>query len=262
MTSRHKLCIVGSNYSVLTRDEISRALLADALARRPGYVCVANVHTTMIGYFDPGYRRITNEATYAVPDGLPLVWAMKSLGAIEQDRVRGPTLIRDLVDLGRAYSLKHYFYGGSPKAVAALKAALEKEYPGCEIVGAESPPFRPLHAISAAEWESDARRLNESGAHLIWVGLGAPKQERWMWEQRGRVRAPMLGVGAAFDLISGRIPEAPLAFQRLGLEWLYRLYQEPRRLWRRYIFNNPAYLALWGAQVIAAKLFGRNYKDR
>ncbi|RYZ83105.1 MAG: glycosyltransferase, partial [Proteobacteria bacterium] len=126
-------------------------------------------------------------------------------------------------------------------------------------VGAESPPFRPLEAISPEEWEADARRINESGAHLVWVGLGAPKQERWMWEQRNRVNGLMLGVGAAFDLLSGRIPEAPLGFQSLGLEWLYRFYREPKRLWRRYIFNNPGYLCLWGAQLIKAKLLGRNY---
>ena len=120
--------------------EIHEALLKDSLARRRGYVCVANVHTTMIGYFDRAYRRITNEATYAVPDGVPLVWAMRSFGARRQDRVRGPTLMRDLVDLGRAHGLKHYLYGGSPAAVAELRASLEREYPGCKIVGAESPP--------------------------------------------------------------------------------------------------------------------------
>ncbi|RYZ94053.1 MAG: glycosyltransferase, partial [Proteobacteria bacterium] len=201
--SHKRVSIVGSGYSMLTRDEVHRALLDDALARRPGYVCVANVHTTMMGYFNPAYQRITNEAAYALPDGLPLVWAMKSLGVASQDRVRGPTLMRDLVDLGRAHSLKHYFYGGTSEAVKALKAQLEKEFPGCEIVGAESPPFRALDAITPEEWEAEAARLNQSGADLIWIGLGAPKQERWMWKQRNRVQAPMLGVGAAFDLLSG-----------------------------------------------------------
>jgi N-acetylglucosaminyldiphosphoundecaprenol N-acetyl-beta-D-mannosaminyltransferase len=241
---------------MLTREEMHRALLADALARRPGYVCVANVHTTMMGYFDSEYQRITNEATYAVPDGVPLVWAMKSLGVVKQDRVRGPSLMRDLVDLGRPYGLKHYLYGGSPAAVSALKSTLEIDYPGCQIVGAESPPFRPLEAISSSDWELDAQRINASGANIVWVGLGAPKQERWMWEQRARIQGVMLGVGAAFDLISGRIPEAPSGFQRLGLEWLYRLYREPKRLWRRYVLNNPGFLLLWGWQLARRKLSG------
>ena len=233
--------------------------MADALAGRPGYVCVSNVHTTMMGYFDPAYQRITNEASYAVPDGLPLKWAMRSLGAAEQDRVRGPSLMRDLVDLGRAHGLKHYCYGGTSEAVRQLKETLEREYPGCLIVGAESPPFRPLEAITAAEWEDAAARINQSGAQLVWVGLGAPKQERWMWEQRLRVKGLMLGVGAAFELIPGRIPEAPMLMQNLGLEWLYRFLQEPKRLWRRYIFNNPAFLLIWGTQVLKHRLGKKSY---
>src|SRR5690606_26654447 len=122
----------------------------------------------------------------SVPDGMPLVWAMNSLGAQSQDRIRGPSLMRDLFDRGRARGVKHYLYGGSPEALASLRETLLKAYPGAEIVAAESPPFRPLEDISPAEWEATAARINESGAHLLWVGLGAPKQERWMWEQRSR----------------------------------------------------------------------------
>ncbi|RYZ92161.1 MAG: glycosyltransferase, partial [Proteobacteria bacterium] len=218
-----RIQIIGSAYSILNAEEISCSLLKDAADRRTGYVCVANVHTTMMGTFDSSYQRITNAAAYAVPDGMPLVWAMKTLGATNQSRVRGPSLMREILDRGRTNNLKHYLYGGSPAAVSALRKTLEEAYPGCLIVGAESPPFRPLEAITPAEWEADAARINASGAHFVWVGLGAPKQERWMWEQKDRVEGLMLGVGAAFDLISGRIPEAPQALQRLGLEWLYRL---------------------------------------
>lgn len=245
---------------MLTREQIHSSLIADALARRPGYVCVSNVHTTMMGAFDSAYQRITNDATYAVPDGVPLVWAMRSLGVNNQDRVRGPSLMRDIVDLGRKHGLKHFLYGGSPAAVQSLKETLQHIYPGCEIVGAVSPPFQPLEAISKEEWEEGATQINASGAHFVWVGLGAPKQERWMWEQRNRVQGIMLGVGAAFDLIPGRIPEAPMILQKFGMEWLYRFYREPRRLWRRYIFNNPAFLVLWGVQVLKARILGKNFQ--
>lgn len=259
--SHPRVSVVGSAYSILSREEVQKGLLEDARNGRGGYVCVANVHTTMMGAFDPSYQQITNNAAYAVPDGMPLVWAMRSLGISEQNRVRGPSLMRDLVDQGRAHGLKHYLFGGSPAAVKALKETLEAAYPGCSIVGAESPPFRPLEAITREEWDADARRINASGAHFVWIGLGAPKQERWMWEQRTRVNGVMLGVGAAFDLITGRIPEAPAFLQRLGLEWLYRLSREPRRLWRRYILNNPAFLCCWAAQFIKAKILGRNYRN-
>lgn len=238
--------------SMVPRRDLHKILLAQALQGASGYVCVANVHTTMMGFFDPSYRAITNAATFAVPDGMPLVWAMRSLGAKSQDRVRGPTLMRDLFDQGRTANARHYLYGGSPAAVQDLKETLLREYPGAQIVGAESPPFRPLDQISEKEWAEAAARINQSGAHFVWVGLGAPKQEIWMGKQRGAVRGIMLGVGAAFDLIPGRIPEAPALMQALGLEWVYRFFREPKRLWRRYLFNNPAFLLLWGAQWLAS----------
>jgi N-acetylglucosaminyldiphosphoundecaprenol N-acetyl-beta-D-mannosaminyltransferase len=234
----------------MSRLAVHDFLLARASLGEPGYVCVSNVHTTMMGYFDPSYQRITNESLLSVPDGMPLVWAMRTLGASGQDRVRGPSLMRDLVDKGRKFHLKHYLYGGSPDAVLSLRQVLEKDYPGVQIVGAESPPFKPFEQITPEEWAASAKRINESGAQLLWVGLGAPKQEKWMYAQRNSVRPVMLGVGAAFDLLNGRIPEAPAALQAVGMEWAYRLLKEPQRLWRRYIFNNPAFLVLWFCQVI------------
>ncbi len=250
-----KISVLGSHYTLQTQTQIYESILAAALARKNGYVCVANVHTTMMGVFDSAYRRITNAATFAVPDGMPLVWAMRSLGAKDQDRVRGPTLMRDLCARGREAGLKHYLYGGSPAALQSLRQKLESLYPGLQIVGAESPPYRPLDEISLPDWQRAAEKINASGAQLVWVGLGAPKQEKWMWEQRDRVQGMMVGVGAAFDLLAESIPEAPLGMQRLGLEWLYRLYREPRRLWRRYLFNNPAFLLLWGGQWLRERIY-------
>lgn len=252
-----KVAVLGSHYSVMTRHEAHERLLAAALAGERGYVCVSNVHTTMTGVLDPAYRAVTNEASFAVPDGVPLVWAMRSLGHRAQDRVRGPTLMRDLFDLGRASGARHYLYGGSSKAVEKLRETLLAQYPGAIVVGAESPPFRALDAIPDAEWAATAERINAAKPHFVWIGLGAPKQEKWMHRQRNAVNGIMLGVGAAFDLIPGTIPEAPELMQRMGLEWLYRFTREPRRLWSRYFFYNPAFLVLWGGQLMARALGAR-----
>jgi N-acetylglucosaminyldiphosphoundecaprenol N-acetyl-beta-D-mannosaminyltransferase len=253
-----RISVLGSRFSALSRAEIESRLLKEAELGRRGYVCVANVHTTMMGWADPEYRQIANESAYTVPDGMPLVWAMKSLGAPEQDRVRGPSLMRALMDKGREKGLKHYLYGGSPKAIAALQEMLHRDYPGVKIVGAESPPFRALDLIQPAEFLVIAERIHASGAQVLWVGLGAPKQEQWMWMQCNNLALMQLGVGAAFDLLPGLVPEAPAFLQSMGLEWLYRLYREPARLWRRYLWNNPAFLVLWGCQWLRHCLgFGR-----
>lgn len=254
-----RISIVGTHYSRARRAQVMELLFARALGGGGGYVCVSNVHTTMTAFFSASYRAVMNGSLFTVPDGVPLVWAMRTLGAPEQDRVRGPSLMRDMMAEGRARGAKHYLYGGSEKAVAALKHTLEERFPGVNIVGAESPPFRPLEKISPEEWAETAGRLNRSGAHFVWVGLGAPKQELWMGRQVGAVQGVMLGVGAAFDLIPGLVPEAPEALQALGLEWAYRLFREPRRLWRRYILNNPLFLVLWGAQWLGAKILRRSY---
>lgn len=248
-----RVFVLGSNYSLLSREACHSLLLNQAKEGKGGYVCVSNVHTTMMGYFDSEYQKITNESLLSVPDGLPLVWAMNSMSEGGQDRIRGPSLMRDLVDKGRALKLKHFLFGGSPTALKSLKEKLESEYPGAEIVGEESPPFKPFEKIALEELKSQAERINSTGAHFVWVGLGAPKQELWMYAQRNSINGVMLGVGAAFDLLSGRIPEAPALMQSLGLEWLYRFWQEPGRLWKRYVFNNPAFLMLWTAQFISQK---------
>jgi N-acetylglucosaminyldiphosphoundecaprenol N-acetyl-beta-D-mannosaminyltransferase len=256
-----RVSVLGSHYSVLPRAEMHKALLAAALGGERGYVCVSNVHTTMTGFFHGEYRRITNEAAFAIPDGVPLVWAMRSFGCREQDRLHGPTLMRDIFDKGRAVHARHYLYGGSPAAVKQLREALLERYPGAEIVGAESPPFRPFAEITEVEFTATAERINAAKPHFVWIGLGAPKQEMWIYRQRDRVNGIMLAVGAAFDIIPGRVPEAPRWMQGLGLEWLYRLSREPGRLWRRYFFYNPAFLVLWAGQW-GLRAFGMRFEDR
>lgn len=256
-----RVSVLGAHYSVLRREAAHEALLSAALAGERGYVCVSNVHTTMTGFLDPAYRQILNAAAFTVPDGVPIVWAMRSLGHRGQDRLHGPSLMRDLFDKGRAVGARHYLYGGSPKAVEELRAALLARFPGALIVGAESPPFQPFGEISEADFAAAAARINAARPHFVWIGLGAPKQERWMYRQRDAVSGIMFGIGAAFDIIPGRVPEAPGWMQQAGLEWLYRLSREPRRLWSRYLFYNPAFLALWAGQLVL-RLFGVSFDVR
>lgn len=243
----NRVDVLGSRYSAVGFDEMVTNVLRDGETGKPGYVCVANVHTTMTGYFDDGYRQITNMSAYAVPDGQPVRWAMRILGVKNQERVRGPSLMKAVCDRGRAQGLRHYLYGASPATLESLVTSLKTAYPGIQIVGQESPPYREL---SEDEMRAAAERINRSGAQVVWVGLGAPKQEIWMWRQRENVKPLMLGIGAAFDLLAGRIPEAPAWLQAIGMEWLYRLMREPRRLWRRYVFNNPAFLVLFTFQLL------------
>lgn len=244
--SHLRISVLGSRYSALPFRESVESILERAKSGGGGYVCIANVHTTMTGYYDPAYQKITNSSFLSTPDGQPIRWAMQCLGAKGQERVRGPSVMKAVCDQGRARGLKHFLYGASPKTLSTLEAALKRDYPGIEIVGAISPPFRPL---SASELAADVAAINASGAEIVWIGLGAPKQERWMWDQRETVRPLMMGIGAAFDLLSGVISEAPQWIQSLGLEWLYRLVLEPRRLWRRYLWNNPAFLVLFLRQL-------------
>lgn len=241
-SEHRRISILGSRYSVLSFQEVVDRILARASAGINGYVCIGNVHTTMTGYYDPAYRKICNQSFISTPDGQPIRWAMQALGVRRQERVRGPSLMKALCDQGRAMGLRHFLYGASPETLAALQTALVEKYPGIQIVGAISPPFRPL---TEAELAQDLHAINESGAQILWVGLGAPKQERWMWEQRVRVKPVMMGIGAAFDLLAGRISEAPRWIQALGMEWFYRFLLEPRRLWRRYLWNNPAFVLLF-----------------
>lgn len=254
----NRVLIMGCGLSLMRRSEVVAFLLRHALARGGGYVCVSNVHTTVTASIDPAYREVQNRSLLTVPDGMPLVWGMNWLTdtSAVQDRVRGPTLMRELVDAGRKCGIRHYLFGGRPEVVNALQAALVREYPGAEIVGVESPPFR---ALDPAEEEAIINRVIQAGAHFVWVGLGAPKQERWMAKVANKAPAVFVGVGAAFDLIPGLVPEAPARMQNAGLEWFFRFLQEPRRLWKRYLLANPVFLVFLAAQVLRHKLFRRSY---
>jgi N-acetylglucosaminyldiphosphoundecaprenol N-acetyl-beta-D-mannosaminyltransferase len=215
---------------------------AAVAARRRSYICVAAVHTVMACAEDPELRAAVLASDFTVPDGQPLVWALNALGHCLQDRVYGP----ELMDRGCARAArtgqKIYLYGGRNQgALAQLARTLRLRHPGLRIVGGYAPPFRPL---TEAEEDHIAQDIDRSGADVVWVGIGVPKQEKWMARMRPRMSAPVLiGVGAAFDFHAGLVPQAPPRMQKIGLEWLFRFMQEPRRLWRRYLRYNPRFVA-------------------
>jgi N-acetylglucosaminyldiphosphoundecaprenol N-acetyl-beta-D-mannosaminyltransferase len=214
---------------------------ATAEEHRRGYVCVAAVHTVMACQEDPELRAAVLGGTFTVPDGQPLVWALNALGHGLPHRVYGPELMDRACARAVHTGQRHYLYGGrNPGALAELARVLRLRHPGLKIVGGHCPPFRPL---TDAEEDAVAAEINRSGADVVWVGIGVPKQEKWMARMRDRLDAPVLvGVGAAFDFHAGLVPQAPDALQRLGLEWAFRLVQEPRRLWRRYLRYNPRFV--------------------
>jgi N-acetylglucosaminyldiphosphoundecaprenol N-acetyl-beta-D-mannosaminyltransferase len=218
-----------------------------------GYVCVAATHTVMAASDDPALRAAVLGADFTVPDGQPLVWALKALGHDVGDRVYGPDLMDRACARAARTGLRFYLYGGRNQgALAQLARVLRLRYPGLRIVGGHAPPFRELTDPEEAAIAADIRR---SGADVVWVGIGVPKQEKWMARMRRHLATPVfVGVGAAFDFHAGLIPQAPGWMQRAGLEWLFRLAHEPRRLWRRYLRYNPRFVAGFARQWARERL--------
>jgi N-acetylglucosaminyldiphosphoundecaprenol N-acetyl-beta-D-mannosaminyltransferase len=191
-------------------------------------------------------------ANLATPDGMPVVWALRLLGQ-RAERVYGPDLMQAVCQRSLAEGWRHYFYGGAEGVPEMLAVALHKKFPGIQVVGTESPPFRSL---TVTEEAAMLQRLNDSGADLVWVGLGSPKQDLWLAEHRAVLTAPVLiAVGAAFDFYAGRVRQAPRWMQRSGLEWLFRLGSEPGRLWRRYLIYNPKFAFKVALQVLRLRTF-------
>jgi N-acetylglucosaminyldiphosphoundecaprenol N-acetyl-beta-D-mannosaminyltransferase len=211
------------------------------------YVTAAAVNLVMSAHEDPQAMAAALGATLAVPDGQPLVWALRALGHRHATRVYGPDLMAAFCARAARTGIPIFLYGGrTADALAVLERRLCERFPGLRIAGSFWPPFREL---SAREEESVIAAIDGSGAEVVWVGTGQPKQEKWMLHMRPRLRAPLLvGVGAAFDFHAGLIPQAPRWVQRAGLEWAFRLWREPRRLWRRYARHNPRFVVRFAAQ--------------
>ena len=217
------------------------------------YVSVCNVHTVMECQKDPEMRRAVNGAGLATPDGMPLVWLGGRKSGQDVRRVYGPDLMLALCALSIRKGYSHYFYGGADGVHERLAEYLSSRFPGLKVAGGYAPPFRTLTPQEDAEVVA---RINEANPDIVWVGLGTPKQDLWMASHRDRLNAPVLiAVGAAFDFHTGRKPQAPLWMQRSGLEWLFRLLQEPRRLWYRYLIYNPLFVLLVLAQAVGLRRY-------
>lgn len=203
------------------------------------YMCVSNVHTTVTAYEDMDYRRIQNGGIMAIPDGGPLSSVGRKRGFSQMQRTTGPSYMEEILKLSEQYGWRHYFYGGTEETLSRLAQELANNYPGVNIAGMYSPPFRPLTEEEDAEVIG---RIKDAAPDFIWVGLGAPKQERWMAAHQGKVCGFMVGVGAAFDYLAGNIQRAPVWMQRCNLEWFYRLIQDPKRLFKRYLVTNTKFI--------------------
>jgi len=201
----------------------------------------------MEAFDSPEFAGIVNRADLVVPDGMPMVWMQRLQSAEDPRRIRANDLMTSLIDRAEKLGLKLGFYGGTHDVVNAIKHRALKEQPGLEIAYAYSPPFRPL---TPEEDDATVKELNASGVQILFTGLGCPKQERWMAEHRDRLNCVMLGVGASFDFYAGNVKESPPWLGRLGLEWLYRLSREPKRLWRRYLILNPKFIWHAGRQLL------------
>ena len=208
--------------------------------RESHYVCVTGVHGVMESQSDPELLAIHNASGLTVPDGMPMVWAGRYAGFSQMARVPGPDLLPAVCAAGAEAGWRHYFYGGAPGVAERLADALTRRFSGLRVVGTHSPPYRSL---TDAETECIAHEINAASPHCLWVGLSTPKQERWMAAMAHRLDVPAtFGVGAAFDMLSGGLKRAPPWMQKSGLEWLYRLGAEPRRLAGRYLSNNPRFV--------------------
>lgn len=216
-----------------------------------GYVTVNNVHTMMEGYKNPHYQKIINEGFLAIPDGMPLVISGRLKGNKKISRLFGPTVMELFIDWGRKDNLSHFFFGSTEETLAKLKEQINSKYPGAKISGMISPPFKPIEY-----WDSEPflDLINKSKPDFIWIGLGAPKQEKWMYDNLQNLNSGiMFGIGAGFDYLAGNTKHAPQWMKKSSLEWLYRLIQEPKRLWKRYLFTIPPFIILSFIEIIKEK---------
>jgi N-acetylglucosaminyldiphosphoundecaprenol N-acetyl-beta-D-mannosaminyltransferase len=238
---------------LLTYASAAKQVCSWAAAGESRYVCVSNVHMVMEAFDDEGFSSVLRKADLVTADGMPIVWSQRLLGHREAGRVYGPELMLRVCEVASATRLPVALYGGTEATLERLRTKLQTRIPDLEIAFALSPPFRPL---TPQEDDDIIQRIRRSGARIVLVGMGCPKQELWMAAHRPAIPAVMLGVGAAFDFIAGTKPQAPQWMQDAGLEWSFRLWTEPRRLWRRYLYHNPRFVFQLVRQLVLARRLG------
>jgi N-acetylglucosaminyldiphosphoundecaprenol N-acetyl-beta-D-mannosaminyltransferase len=247
--------VLGMRVDATSYDDASQRVVRWAHEQRSAYVCVATVHMVMEAFDSEAFQQIVNGADLVTPDGMPLVWTLKSLGIRDASRVYGPELMPHVVERAAQENVPIGLYGGTPESLESFVRVLKARYPKIEVACRISPPFRPL---TTEEDEAVTRQIVASGARILFVGIGCPKQENWMAAHKERIPAVMLGVGAAFDFHTGRVRQAPRWIQSVGLEWAFRLAMEPRRLWKRYAKHNPRFVGLLSLQLLGLRRFGRD----
>ncbi|MGB5014053.1 MAG: WecB/TagA/CpsF family glycosyltransferase [Pyrinomonadaceae bacterium] len=250
LTISDRVRVVSLWPNVLDHDRAIASIDALVRAGRGGYVCFSTVHMVMESHDDAEFGKKVNAADLIVTDGMPLVWMQRRQGRHDAQRIRANDLMIALCEYAAKNGLTVGFYGGKQEVIDAIKARVGRELPDLDIVYAYSPPFRPL---TDEEDAAIVDAINAASPDLLFMGLGCPKQENWMSAQRDRLRAVMLGVGASFDFYAGNVRECPDWIGKLGLEWLYRLTQEPRRLWRRYLILNPRFMFLAAMQLMKGR---------
>ncbi len=246
------LKVLGVNVSRVDYEQALTAIINAARKRRSFGATALAVHGVMEAYRDEAFAELINRIDLITPDGQPVRWAMNLLGARElKDRVYGPTLMLKVCERAAANELPIFLYGSTQTVLDRLSRNLQAKFPGLTVAGIQADRFRDA---SAAEDEQDVRTINQSGARIVLVGRGCPRQEKWIAAHLGRIQAPMFGVGAAFDFHAGTLPQAPKILQDYGLEWLFRLVNEPKRLWHRYLILNPLFVLNFSQQLIRSKV--------
>ncbi|EOR28257.1 bacterial polymer biosynthesis protein, WecB/TagA/CpsF family [Clostridium sartagoforme AAU1] len=237
-----KTCnILGVNINVTNMRETIKFIISNIQNLKGNYICISNVHTTVMAYENEHYKSIQNFGVLALPDGGPLSVVSKIRGFNEAERVTGPDLMGEIFKISKEKGYKHYFYGSTEETLENLIKNIKNKFPNLEVVGAFSPPFRELND---EEDKVIIKEINSRNADFVWVGLGAPKQEEWMYKHKNKVNSVMIGVGAGFDYYAERIKRAPIWMQKHNLEWLFRLAQDPKRLFKRYLVTNSKFIYL------------------
>jgi N-acetylglucosaminyldiphosphoundecaprenol N-acetyl-beta-D-mannosaminyltransferase len=247
-----KVSVLGVGISALDQDRAREFLFQTAHEKRRGYVAVTGVHGVSEAQSDPDLMGILNRALLCTPDGMPMVWMGRLQGYSSIRRVYGPDLMLNLCEYSIASGWTHFFFGGKPGVAEDLRRVLQRKFPGLNVVGTYSPPFRALNAEELVALQAQVRNTRPD---FFWVGLSTPKQERFMARHINLLpeAGVFIGVGAAFDLLAGRVRQAPRWMQSSGLEWLFRLTQEPRRLWKRYLINNPLFILRATGQLLGLR---------